>query len=111
MSFTTGLFDDEPFTDEQLVIIRAGSATQRRTLRNQMTLDAGRHPATGRNLLDPGWGFSCGDCRHAVRVTQGAGKAWWKCRRHRLGMSGSEASDIRKSWPACTSFSMEAAAA
>jgi len=109
VSFTTGLFDDEPFTDEQMVIIRTGSATQRRTLRNQATLDAGRHPATGGNLLHPEWGFSCGDCRHAVRVTQGAGKAWWKCRRHRLGLSSSEASDIRKSWPACSLLSLDGA--
>jgi hypothetical protein len=111
VSFTTGLFDDEPFTDEQMVTLRSGSRTQQLTLRNQLTIDRGQHPATGLPLLSSEWGFACGDCRRAVRVKTPAGRAFWKCRRHRLGVSHSDASDIRKSWPACASFSMEATAA
>jgi hypothetical protein len=64
-------------------------------------INVGMHPATRLPLLAADWGFQCGNCIHAVRV-QGGARWHWKCARHRLGMSASEASDIRVSWPACT---------
>lgn len=85
-----------------------GTPTQRRTQRNQATLHAGRHPATGAPLLDPGWGYHCLDCVHAIRVA-GPNRSYWKCQHHRLGMSASEASDIRIRWPACTRLRIEGA--
>lgn len=77
------------------------SAGQRLTLRNRAQIDRGVHPATLRPLL--GDGSTCGDCYHCVRVTNG-NRTWIKCDEHRLGISHSEASDIRASWPACTLF-------
>lgn len=77
------------------------SRTQRLTRRNADMLTIGVHPAT-RQPTAPELG-RCGDCAHAHRVVHHS-RAWWKCDLHRLGMSHSEASDIRVSWPACTKF-------
>lgn len=73
----------------------------RRTKRNAALLARGTHPAT-RLRVRPELG-TCGACAHAQRQSVGNSR-FWKCRKHRLGMSGSEASDIRVSWPACTAF-------
>jgi hypothetical protein len=70
------------------------------TAKNQALLAAGIHPATGRALLTDS---KCGDCVHAEHHSGGA-KSFWKCAKHRLGMSRSEASDVRVGWPACTLF-------
>ena len=78
------------------------SATQRRTLRQRDSLARGVHPATGRRLLVEPADMTCGDCAHMVRITRN--RTWLKCEHHRLGLSHSEASDIRKSWPACELF-------
>jgi hypothetical protein len=102
-------FDLPPLTPGYLSTDPADelSADQRRTLRNQAELDAGRHPATGAPLLHPDWEFQCRDCIHAHRVEGGA-RRFWKCDLHRLGMSRSAASDIRIGWPACTRLTIEA---
>ena len=76
------------------------SAGQRRTARDKALLAAGIHPATRQPLLGR---HTCGECDHACNVHGGA-RRYWKCARHRLGPSRSEASDIRVSWPACTLF-------
>lgn len=83
------------------------SATVKLTERNRRSLANGRHPATGHRLLDPEWGWTCRDCRHAVHV-EGGNRRYWKCARHRLGMSRSATSDIRVSWPACTLLTIDA---
>lgn len=82
---------NEPESDE--------SATVRLTRRNREALDRGVHPATMLPLVSDG--RTCGDCPHSERVAW-RDRAWWKCHRHRLGLSHSAASDIRVSWPACT---------
>lgn len=85
-----------PFTPPDPIIeMPAGklSAGRRLTIRNQTDLARGRHPATGRPLID---GHRCGQCTHFVNSPP-----YFKCDRHRLGRSSSAASDIRKSWPAC----------
>jgi hypothetical protein len=97
------LFDLPPLTPGYLSTKPAEkeSATVRLTRRNNDLLAHGLHPATGAALLDPEWGYHCGDCAHARHVTNG-NRAWWKCELHRLGVSHSAASDIRVGWPACT---------
>jgi hypothetical protein len=82
------------------------SADRRRTLVNRALLDQGRHPATGLRLLDAGWGYRCRDCAHAVRIDW-HNRSFWKCLRHRLGLSHSAASDIRAGWPACTALRID----
>jgi hypothetical protein len=81
------------------------SRDARRTRLNNEQLAQGRHPATRAALLDPAWGYHCGDCTHAFRVSLST-KQVWKCELHRLGPSHSEASDIRVGWPACTRFKL-----
>jgi hypothetical protein len=77
------------------------SVDARRTRLNKLMLSQGRHPPTRLGLLDPGWGFTCGGCAHARHGD------FWKCDIHRLGLSRSASSDIRKSWPACTAYRIE----
>lgn len=70
------------------------------TGRNRALLEAGVHPATrGDVRADLG---TCGECRH--HVIDHRNRRYHKCRLHRLGISSSEASDIRVSWPACDRF-------
>lgn len=83
------------------------SRDARRTLRNNELLERGAHPATRRPLLAREWGFTCGDCAHAVVVQHAGPRRWWKCIRHRLGLSHSAESDIRKGWPACALFKLD----
>jgi hypothetical protein len=73
----------------------------RLTLRNRALLDKGIHPAT-RCATKPELG-TCAGCVHHQALGY-HGKTWHKCEHHTLGMSHSEASDIRVSWPACTRF-------
>lgn len=78
------------------------------TARNRAKLAAGRHPATGRPLLDPEWGYTCRDCANCY----GSGhnlRTYWKCRRHVRGHTGGAASDIRVSWPACVLLRIDGA--
>lgn len=72
-----------------------------RTRKQRLLLARGIHPATGLALHPDGG--TCGTCEHATQASNG-GWAGWKCRKHRLGMSSSAASDLRISWPACTLF-------
>lgn len=89
------MLDKEP--DEKL------SAGRRRTLRQQADLAAGRHPATGLPLNDTG--AKCGSCIHHRAIESHRGGSYWhKCAASKLGLSHSEASDIRISWPACTKW-------
>jgi len=77
------------------------------TQRNRVSLANGRHPATGRHLLDPGWGYTCRDCSYCY----GSGhnlRTYRKCRRHVRGHTGGAASDIRLFWPACVLFRLDA---
>lgn len=81
------------------------SAGQRLTIRNKVMLAEGRHPATGRPLIE---GHKCAECAHHNEVTHytSRSKVWHKCNLHRLGQSHSASSDIRVSWPACTLFEL-----
>jgi hypothetical protein len=99
------------------------------TAKNRALLEAGIHPATGRRLLRdepcPVEGCpiegehhhvggddvvmaakptTCRDCTHCEQHSAGGHGYVWKCAKHRLGMSHSEASDIRVGWPACILF-------
>ncbi len=82
------------------------SATRRLTERNRDMLRDGIHPATLKKLLpveEDGKPETCGSCKHAAKVGNPDGnRHYWKCAKHRLGMSRSTASDVRRSWPACS---------
>ena len=92
------LFDPGPPAETPVPEVM--SATQRLTRRNQKLLEGGIHPATRRPVLTTG--DRCGDCVHHVVVRHD--RAWHKCEKHQLGISHSEASDIRVGWPACTLY-------
>ena len=94
------LFDAEPLTVAPPEPLSYG---RRLTLRRQADLAAGRHPVTRLPLLDPEWGFTCASCAHHY-VAHLAGK-YHKCA---LRDTGSEATDIRVGWPACTRYRIEA---
>lgn len=79
------------------------SYTERLTARNRDLLAAGVHPATRRGLLDGD--ATCATCAHHVVVH--VNRRFHKCEKHRLGVSASEASDIRVSWPACVLYVQE----
>lgn len=70
----------------------------RRTIRNRATLAGGRHPVTGLQLLDPRWEYSCADCAH-LTANRPTNRTYWKCD---LNATRGAATDLRKSWPACT---------
>ena len=89
------LFDLPPLPDVEPV--EKPTAGQRLTIRNNAAIAAGRHPATGRALLD---GETCGTCAYHHNYRWDT-RSYHKCEQHRLGESRSEASDIRVSWPAC----------
>lgn len=97
-----------PLPDPVVSMVEAPKLSRdaRRTHQQRVSLANGRHPATRRRVLD-GWGFRCRDCVHAVRISNGH-RGWWKCRRHRLGLSHSAESDIRISWPACDLLRIDA---
>ena len=88
--------DAEPVDHEKL------SAGRRLTIANESKLKNGVHPATHRRLLDSAPPRTCSECAHCIQVggMHIAGR-YWKCTRHRLGVSSSGNSDIRKGWPAC----------
>lgn len=94
------LFDPGPLPAETPVELSRG---QKLTRANKALLGQGRHPATRLPLLDPEWEFTCGGCHHHVAVDHHR-RRYHKCARGRLGLSASEASDIRVSWPACTLY-------
>ncbi len=79
------------------------SADRRRTIRQRRSIELGTHPVTRRPLLDPEWGFRCGDCTHLVRVD--LGRTYIKCDRNH---TGGAATDVRVSWPACTGLRIRA---
>lgn len=82
------------------------SAGVRRTMRQQALLRAGLNPATEERQLDGG-ATTCRSCCHAEKhQPTRSPRSYWKCRNHRLGLSSSDASDIRVSWPACALYAI-----
>lgn len=80
------------------------SATRRLTIRNENLLARGIHPASGFPLLvTDAKPAKCRTCLFKRYVNAGA-NSYNKCEKHRLGMSRSNASDIRVSWCACTLY-------
>jgi hypothetical protein len=77
---------------------------RRLTLRRAADIAAGRHPVTRLPLLDVEWGFTCGSCAH--HLVHRMGGTYHKCA---LRDTGSEATDIRVGWPACTRYRIEVA--
>lgn len=73
----------------------------RRTAANRDLLDSGVHPATLTALLI-GASETCKTCTH--HQVNRRSKTYHKCDLHRLGLSGSAASDIRVRWPACAAY-------
>lgn len=63
-------------------------------------LNAGIHPATGLNLDHA---HTCGECAKCSAITFAAASTRYKCDEHLAGRLGSH-TDIRLSWPACSSF-------
>lgn len=101
------LFDPGPAVVRDVQLDPPMSATRRLTERNRDLLRDGVHPATHRKLLVIEEGakqWTCGGCKYARKINPGGDRSFWKCERHRLGMSHSAASDIRVSWPACALF-------
>lgn len=78
---------------------------QRLTIRRQADIDAGRHPLTGLPLLHSEWGFTCGTCAHLFEHQPG-NRPYVKCD---LNATRGPATDVRKGWPACTRYRIEAA--
>jgi hypothetical protein len=70
---------------------------QRLTIRHATALAQGKHPANG---LPIDTSTTCGGCANLIR-NEGHSRTYLKCRFHRLGLSFSEASDIRAKWPGC----------
>lgn len=97
------LFDPGPAVVRDVQLDPPMSATRRLTERNRDLLRDGVHPATHRKLLkveEDGRQWTCGACKFACHMSAG-NKTFWKCEKHRLGITGSTASDVRRSWPAC----------
>lgn len=87
-----------PIALDDLRAERELSPGARRTKRQRDALARGRHPATGHALREGE--ETCGSCINHKIIR--ASKTWHKCELHPLGLSASEASDIRVGWPACT---------
>ena len=69
------------------------------TARAKAMLKAGVHPLTKAALRQPVGEQTCGECVHFRRVRMA--KTYFKCAYRN---TASEATDIRKSWPACERF-------
>jgi hypothetical protein len=80
---------------------RSSLRSRRIKAANDALLAQGIHPATGLRLADGD--RTCGSCVHLLLQPGVAGR-YYKCELHRLGASRSEASDVRKKWPACTAW-------
>lgn len=98
--WATALRHHDGFGPEQSQAPSGLSATRKLTARNEALLAAGRHPATGRPLLDND-SKCCGNCAHH-HAYRHHNRVYHKCECHRLGESHSAASDVRVGWPACT---------
>lgn len=96
------LFDGVPETDPPTSPpAETLSADRRRTLKRRAQLDAGIHPRTLLPLA--GNGKTCGDCQHSDLIYSGSARnGYWKCLK--AGWTSGPATDIRKSWPACTAY-------
>lgn len=70
------------------------SADRKRTLRQKADIAGGRHPVTKLPLLEHG-DHTCGDCGRLFENARG----YFKCD---ANATSGAATDIRKSWPACT---------
>lgn len=79
------------------------SYTARLTARRRALLDAGVHPTSGRPLLDPADGATCGGCAHHVLNDYHA-HGYHKCARAAGGLTNGPASDVRVGWPACVLY-------
>jgi hypothetical protein len=90
------LFDPSPYTPNG--DIRKSSPDARRTARNNADIQDGIHPVSGRRIIYVG--ATCGGCSHHGLQGGVAGR-FHKCE---LNLTGGPATDIRVSWPACTSW-------
>lgn len=77
----------------------SASADRRRTIRQQLDIEAGRHPATKMPLADNG--ETCGSCGNSEPVNYHT-RRYWKCRL--MPDTRGPGSDIRLKWPACTQW-------
>lgn len=70
--------------------------------RNRLSLERGVHPITGAPLRGQG---TCGECKHAfLHDSPFVAFSGWKCD---LNVTHGAATDLTKSWPACTAFQEE----
>lgn len=92
---------DRLFEMPEVEVDEPTSYGRRLTAKAREALKAGRHPATGLDLL--GGMATCGGCTHLV-VRDPHDRRFYKCKRHRLGVTRSAASDVRVGWPACTAY-------
>jgi len=81
----------------------AMSAGRRTTQKRRELIEKGVHPATGLPTLKDG--RTCGGCAHLLKKENPAEFAgtYWKCAIARAA-SHNDGPDVRKSWPACSSF-------
>ena len=93
------LFNPEPY---ETAVTEPMSPGRRLTELQRRIIADGRHPAT-RVPLFIGTGERCGTCVHH-QALDWHNKTFHKCTLHRLGLSHSEHSDIRVSWPACARY-------
>ena len=75
------------------------SADRRRTMRQQIDIEQGRHPATKMPLAENG--ETCGSCGNSERLAYHT-RGYWKCRL--MPDTHGPGSDIRLKWPACTKW-------
>jgi hypothetical protein len=95
------LFDDIPDSDRPTPEpVEKISPDRRRTLKQRALLDAGIHPLTRAPLLPAEHGLTCGDCWR-FDVHEWRNRTYFKCE---LNVTHGAATDIRKSWPACTRY-------
>lgn len=75
------------------------STDRRRTIRQRLEIESGRHPATKMPLADND--ETCGSCGHSKSVRP-HDKRYWKC--GLMPDTSGPGSDIRLKWPACTKW-------
>lgn len=91
------LFEMAPIVAEPVEELSAG---QKITRRHRIALELGKHPANGLPIDEA---HRCGDCAHFQRLDYHT-RHYAKCAYNRLGITHSEASDMRVNWPACPHF-------
>ncbi len=73
---------------------------RRLTARRRAALARGVHPVSGFPLFPAEQGRRCADCRNLF-VHGRSSQDYWKCE---LNATRGAATDIRRTWPACTAF-------